>query len=101
MLGGFRDVNDLRRIEAVEYPPEVHQSISTRVDGRAVPHELLVDGEPLTLRRFEDEEGHTIGSEWVYADYTTLKRIDSREWELQSTHYGSERKRIKQPFDDD
>ncbi|QSG06462.1 ATP-binding protein [Halapricum desulfuricans] len=99
MLGGFRDPNDLGRIEAVEYPPEVHQSISTRVD-RAVPEELLVDGEPLTLRRFEDDEGHTIGSEWVYADDTTLRRVDSREWELQSTHYGSDRKRINQPFDD-
>lgn len=102
MLGGFRDTNDLSRIEAVEYPPEIHQSISNRVDrpARQIPDELLVEGEPLTLRRFEDEKGHTIGSEWIYADDTTLKRIDSREWELQSTHYGSDRKRIKQPFDD-
>lgn len=99
MLGGFRDPNDLERIEAVEYPPEVHQSISTRVN-RPVPDELLVDGDPLTLRRFEDDKGHTVGSEWVYADDTTLKRIDSREWEMQSTHYGSDRQRIKQPFDD-
>jgi hypothetical protein len=101
MLGGFRDVNDLGRIEAVEYPPETHQSISDRVPNGPVPEALLVDGEPLTLRRFEDDEGHTIGSEWVYADDTTLKRIDSREWELQSTHYGSDRKRIKHPFDNE
>jgi len=99
MLDRLRAVNDLDRIETVESPRETHHSISERVS-REVPWALLVDGEPLTLRRFEDDEGHTIGSEWVYADDTTLKRIDSREWELQSTHYGSDRKRIKHPFDD-
>ena len=98
MLGGFRDPNDLGRIEAVEYPPEIHQSVGTRVN-RQVPDELLVDGEALTLRRFENDAGHTIGSEWVYSDDTTLRRIDSRNWQLESTHYGSDRKRISQPFD--
>lgn len=101
LLGGFRDVNDLGRIDAVEYPPEIHQSVATRVDRptRQIPDELLVDGEPLTLRRFEDDAGHTVGSEWVYADDSNLRRIDSRDWQLESTHYGSDRKRISHPFD--
>ncbi|ELY70674.1 hypothetical protein C489_02077, partial [Natrinema versiforme JCM 10478] len=40
-----------------------------------------------------------IGSEWIYSDDTTLQRIDSRDWALESTHYGSDRVRIKHPFD--
>lgn len=99
MLGGFRDTNDLGRIDAVEYPAEIHKSIATRVN-REIPDELLVDGEPLTLRRFEDDEGHTIGSEWIFSDDNSLRRIDSREWDLQSEHYGSDRKRINHGFDE-
>lgn len=99
MLGGFRSGADLDQIaKAVEYPKEVHKDSAERVS-RSLPDALLVDGEPLTLRRFTDDAGHTVGSEWVYSDDTTLRRIDSREWELQSTHYGSDRKRIKHPFD--
>lgn len=98
MLGGFRDTNDLGRIDAVEYPAEIHKSVATRTD-RMVPDALLVDGEALTLRRFEDEEGHTIGSEWIYSDDSSLRRVDSREWDLQSTHYGSDRQRITHNFD--
>jgi len=98
LLGGFRSTNDLDKIESVEYPVEVHQSTANRVD-RPLPEQLLVDGEPLTLRRFTDDAGHTAGSEWIYSDDTTLKRVDSREWEMESTHYGSDRKRIKHPFD--
>lgn len=98
LLGGFRSINDLMAIDAVEYPVEVHQAPAERVD-KILPDELLVDGEPLTLRRFADDEGNTVGSEWIYTDDTTLRRIDSREWDLQSTHYGSDRVRIKQPFD--
>lgn len=98
LLGGFRSVNDLRKIEAVEYLEEVHLSTGGRV-GRQLPDELLVDGEPLRLRRFENDAGETIGSEWIYSDTGSLRRVDSREWSLASTHYGSDRKRIKQPFE--
>ncbi|MFD1645553.1 hypothetical protein [Haloarchaeobius litoreus] len=63
-----------------------------------LPDELRVDGEPLGLRRFTDDEGHTVGSEWVYTDDETTERLDSRDFERQSTHCGSERKRIKHPF---
>ncbi|WP_323192845.1 hypothetical protein [Halostella sp. PRR32] len=98
LLGGFRSTNDLAKIESVEYPVEVHQSSGSRVD-YPLPEQLLVDGEPLTLRRFTDDAGHTIGSEWIYSDDTTLKRVDSRDWEMEANHYGSDRKRIKHPFD--
>jgi len=99
MLGGFRSSADLDRIESiVEYPVAVHKSDADRVANRTLPDELLVDGEPLTLRRFE-EDGLTVGSEWIYSDDLGLRRIDSRSWEPQSTHYGSDRKRIEHPFD--
>jgi hypothetical protein len=99
LLGGFRSVNDLSKIEAVEYPPEVHLATTGTVD-RPLPEELLVDGEPRRLRRWEDDDGHTTGSEWVYSDTGDLRRIDSRDWTLESTHYGSDRKRIRQPFEE-
>jgi hypothetical protein len=97
LLGGFRSTADLGKIESVEYPVEVHQSTAERVN-QSLPEQLLVDGESLTLRRFSDDVGHTVGSEWIYTDDTTLRRVDSREWDMQSTHYGSDRKRIKHPF---
>lgn len=98
LLGGFRSGNDLAKIEAVEYPVEVHQIQAERVR-KTLPDALLVDGEPLTLRRFTDDDGHTVGSEWIYSDSTDLRRIDTRDWSVQSTHYGSDRKRIKHPDD--
>lgn len=100
MLGGFGSGNDLDQVGGiVEYPVGVHKADAERCS-RTLPGELLVDGEPLTLRRFSDEAGNTIGSEWIYSDDTTLRRIDSRDWTLNSTHYGSDRVRIKHPFDD-
>ncbi|MFT4890647.1 MAG: hypothetical protein ACI9YT_001565 [Halobacteriales archaeon] len=99
MPGGFQDVNDLDRIDVVEYPVQVHSVTRERVDGM-LPEEFLVDGKPLTLRRFTDDEGFTVGSEWIYTDDQSLRRIDTRNWELQSMHYGSDRKRIKHPFDE-
>lgn len=100
MLGGFGSGNDLDKVRGiVEYPADVHKA-DAETCPRTLPDELLVDGEPLTLRRFSDDAGNTIGSEWIYSDDTTLRRIDSREWTLESTHYGSDRVRIKHPFDD-
>jgi hypothetical protein len=98
LLGGFEADQDLAQIDAVEYPVEVHYS-SRQTVSDDLPDELLADGQPLTLRRFTDEEGHTVGSEWILSNDTTLKRVDSRDWEMQSTHYGSDRKRIKHPFE--
>ena len=101
LLGGFRD-SDLDKVaQAVEYPREVHKADAERVGGRTLPDELLVDGEPLTLRRFSNDDGDTIGSEWIYSDDTTLRRENSQHWPMESTHYGSDRIRVSHPFDDD
>ncbi|SDD55144.1 hypothetical protein [Natrinema hispanicum] len=100
MLGGFGSGNALDKIRGiVEYPADVHKA-DAEMCPRTLPDELLVDGEPLTLRQSSDAEGNMIGSEWIYSDDTTLQRIDPREWTLGSTRYGSDRVRIKHPFDD-
>jgi hypothetical protein len=101
LLGGFRDADLNKVAQTVEYPREVHKADAERVDDKTLPAELLVDGEPLTLRRFADDEGNTIGSEWVYSDDTTLRRENSQHWPMESTHYGSDRIRVAHPFDDD
>jgi hypothetical protein len=99
MLGGFGSGNDLDKVAGVvEYPPEVHKADAERCT-RTLPDALLVDGDPLTVRRFTDDEGNTTGSEWIYSDDTTLRRLNSGEWDLESTHYGSDRVRISHPFE--
>ncbi|WP_408960544.1 ATP-binding protein [Natrinema sp. 74] len=100
MLGGFGSGNDLDKVRGiVEYPADVHKA-DAETCLQTLPDELLIDGDPLTLQRFTDAEGNTIGSEWIYSDDTTLRRIDSRDWTLKSTYYESDRVRIKHPFND-
>jgi hypothetical protein len=96
MLGGFKTTNDIDQLDTIEYPPEVHLKDKDRLS--YLPDELRVDSDPLALRRFTDEEGYTTGSEWIYTDDETIERLDSRDFEMESTHYGSNRKRIKHPF---
>lgn len=96
MLGGFGTTNDIDQLDTIEYNADVHMMEKTRV--RHLSDDLCVDGEPLALRRFTDDEGHTVGSEWIYSEGGDRRRLDSREFEMHSEHYGSDRKRIKHPF---
>lgn len=99
MLGGFGDGADLDQVAAaIEYPKAVHKADAERCH-RTLPEALQIDGEPLTLRRFTDDEGNTIGSEWIYSDDTTLRRENSQDWPVKATHYGKDRMRIKHPFE--
>lgn len=99
MLGGFGSGADLDKVgNIVEYNPDVHNADLSRVTG-SVPDALQVDGEAVPLRRFTDDAGNTVGSEWVYSDDTSLRRIDSRDLSMESPHYGSDRKRINHPFE--
>jgi len=96
MLGGFGTTNDIGQLDTIEYNADVHLKDKTRVshlnDG------LCVDGDPLALRRFTDDAGNTVGSEWIYSEGGKRRRLDSREFEMESQHYGSDRKRINHPF---
>ncbi|WP_408960653.1 hypothetical protein [Natrinema sp. 74] len=62
MLGGFGSRNDLGKVRGiVEYPADVHKA-DAETCPRTLSDELLVDGEPLTLRRYTDNQDNTIGS---------------------------------------
>ncbi|WP_435362757.1 ATP-binding protein [Haloarchaeobius sp. DYHT-AS-18] len=96
MLGGFQTTNDIDQLDTIEYDADVHLETRTRVPH--LPDDLLVDGEPLALRRWLDNDEKTIGSEWIYTDGKSTQRLDSRNFEMESRHYGSDRKQIKHPF---
>ncbi|WP_435358452.1 ATP-binding protein [Haloarchaeobius sp. DFWS5] len=96
MLGGFGTTNDIDQLDTIEYDSDVHLKDKERVSH--LSDELCVDGKPLALRRFVDDDGHTVGSEWIYTDDQRTERLDSRDFEMQSTHYASDRKQIKHPF---
>lgn len=97
ILGGFKSDADLNKIEGyVEYPKDFHNAAQTKVAG-AVPDELLVDGEPLSVRRFSDEDDKTLGSEWIRSDDGSFERVDTRNKSMQSTHYGPEGHKLDDP----
>jgi len=94
IAGGLTSGRDRGKIDP-EYPEGVHNP-QARSIGR-LPKELRVNGENLALRRFE-EDGSTVGSEWVYSDNKgEMERRDTREMEMQTTHHGPEGHPIHDP----
>ena len=94
IAGGLTSGRDRGKIDP-EYPEDVHNP-QARSIGR-LPEELRVDGENLALRRFE-EDGSTVGSEWVYSNNKgEMERRDTREMEMQTTHHGPEGHPIHDP----
>ncbi|WP_436924965.1 helicase HerA domain-containing protein [Halosimplex amylolyticum] len=97
LLGGFTSDADLDKLRKVtEYPMDIHNpSAATQT---AVPDELKVDGKGIPLRRFEDDNGNTTGSEWIFSDdYGEIERRDTSNVSMQSTHYGPEGQEIADP----
>lgn len=96
ILGGFRSKEDRNKIEGyIEYPVDVHDVTQSHVHG--LPEDLYVDGEPLPLRKF-DEDGQTVGSEWARSDDAgNVERVDTRDKTMSSTHYGNEGHSIDNP----
>jgi hypothetical protein len=94
LLGGFDSDNDLKKLP-VEYPREVH-----RAGGNAVPNlpaELHADDGAVSVRRWE-EDGKTVGSEWVYSDDSgERRRLDTGAWDFETEHYGQEGNRLEVP----
>jgi len=94
-LGGFTSSADLDKVgKVVDYPKEIHNPQVTRVPH--LPDELDTDdGAP--VRKFT-EDGATVGSEWVYStDAGDVKRVDSRDLAMDSTHYGPEGNSLTTP----
>jgi len=96
VVGGFESNSDRNKLDP-EYPEELHNPVAEQIP--ALAEELRTDdGESIPLRKFEDDDGNTIGSEWVYADNTGEKeRRDTRGMEMETTHYGKEGNPLHDP----
>lgn len=101
LLGGFESSADLGKIGSiVEYPTSLHNPQAG--DVHAAPEELCPDGSASgsvpALRKFEDDDGNTIGSEWIYSDNSgDRRRIDTRGMfeNMASEHFGAQGKQIE------
>ena len=88
LLGGFQSGADLKKVGSnVGYPSDVHKVGGG--DVRGLPEDLEApDAGAIPLRKFT-EDGKTVGSEWIYSDDDgDRRRINSRELEMDATHYG-------------
>ena len=95
LVGGFTSDRDREKIDP-EYPEDVHNPMAQSVP--QLPENLRAGGESIPLRRFENEEGNTLGSEWIYSDNSgNMERRDTREKNMETTHYGPEGHPIHDP----
>ena len=106
ILGGFTASGDLSKVESIiEYPKELHNPQSGKVPHS--PEELQridASGEKATgglvpaLEKFTDDDGDTVGSEWIYADESGhMERKDTRDVTMESTHYGAQGMKLLSP----
>lgn len=95
LAGGFTSPPD-RRALAPEYPEEVHDPEAATVSG--LPSALEGDDGPVPLRKFKDDAGNTVGSEWIYSNNSgERERRDTRKMSMDTTHYGPEGNPIQDP----
>jgi len=95
LAGGFESSNDRAKLDP-EYPERVHNPTADRV--AHLPEELHAADGPLPLRKFEDDDGHTVGSEWIYSNAAgDRERRDTRNMSMSTTHYGPEGNPIQDP----
>ncbi|GAA0276917.1 ATP-binding protein [Halobacterium noricense] len=106
ILGGFTSSGDLAKVKSiVEYPKDLHNPQAGKVSHS--PEELQrVDasgtkakgGYVPALEKFTDDDGNTVGSEWIYADESgEMERKDTRNVSMESTHFGAQGKQLKSP----
>jgi len=97
MLGGFKG-GDLGSV-SVEYPEDLHNPTADPPP-RRLPDELLPPGRerPTSLQKHKDDSGSTIGSEWMYSDDSgEIRRINTQNVTMHSTHHGSEGNDLNPP----
>lgn len=100
LLGGFESDADLSKVGGIiEYPEELHNP-QERGELPSVPEALQpADREtPVSVQKHENEQGDTVGSEWVYSDNTGERERRNTAGvaaEMESTHYGRQGKGIK------
>ncbi|WP_231184723.1 ATP-binding protein [Haladaptatus sp. DYF46] len=101
MLGGFESTADKNKVEdLVEYPADLHNP-QVRTLSASIPDELAPthrDPPPWSLQKHEDDDGNTIGSEWIYSNNKgERQRVDTRNISMDSTHYGSQGNPLEMP----
>jgi hypothetical protein len=97
MLGAFKG-GDLGSV-TVEYPAELHDPAADP-SPHAIPDELLPPDrdKPTSLQKHEDDDGNTVGSEWIYSDDSgEIRRINTQHVTMHSTHYGSQGNDLQPP----
>jgi hypothetical protein len=90
-LGGFKSDADKNKLRGnVEYPVDVHQPGGVAVP--SLPDGLATDdGDCISVRKWTDETGKPVGSEWVYSDDSgAQERRDTRGLSMESEHVGAE-----------
>jgi len=99
MVGGFKG-GDLGNLSGeIEYPEIVHNP-SSDPDPARLPDGLLPEDRerPASLQKHKDGDGNTIGSEWIYSDDDgEIRRVDTQNVTMQSTHYGSQGNDLTMP----
>jgi len=97
LFGAFTSSADLDKIgKFTEYNEEIHNPNKSSI-GRGVPDALTVEGESLPVRKFT-EDGHTVGSEWIFSDDAgATERRDTRTISPSAEHYGPEGREIHDP----
>lgn len=88
LFGGFTSDSDLDKVGGViDYPQVTHNALS---GADSSPGEWRgTDLRP--VRVFEDEQGNTVGSEWIYSDTSgNIERKDTRNVEMPAPHYGAD-----------
>ena len=95
LLGGF-DGDDISRVADVVdgYPARIHNPQADLSPG-TVPEDLLPEptpeNRPTSVQRHTDEQGNTVGSEWIFSDNDgNRSRKDTRGIELAAPHYSPE-----------
>lgn len=99
LLGGFTSDADLTKVGAgIEYPTPIHNPRVGKQDPESYPEGCLVDGEARPIRAFTDDNDSVCGSEWLFSDDAgRVERRDSREYSLQTEHYGGDAPEIADP----
>jgi len=98
LLGGFESDADLSKIGGItEYNEDLHNP-GERTP--AVAEDLHPEDRttPVSLQKHKNDDGDTIGSEWVYSDNSGERERQSTEGladQMASTHYGRQGKGIK------
>lgn len=96
ILGGFKTDTALSKLN-IDYPETVHNLNIRPSTCPRLPEELRVDGESIPVRQFT-EDGGLVGSEWIVSDGSTVERIDTRDVQMASTHYGKQGVSLRSPY---